>query len=290
MKFSLPFFSRGKSMSEYQGKTYQDAVLKAQQDLNKPQAELTITVVDPGRRGLFGLGARPVKIEAVVKKVVEPATPTLSSSPEEVAPVQQEDPAEQTPQLIEEPVATEQPEGNPEGNPEGAPDGQLSPAEIAARHEQNLHRMSAAATKLVDYLEQAYRALGVDVSATVQSSGAKDVTIELNAPTPGRVIGYHGRRINAFEVLSVAFLNYQGVKDAQVTLDSEGYRAKRAQTITRIGERAVTDVIASGQAVFLDPMPARERKLLHKQLEDNPNVKTYSQGREPFRSVVIAPK
>ncbi|MBS7687770.1 Jag N-terminal domain-containing protein [Limosilactobacillus fermentum] len=286
MKFSLPFFSRGKSMSEYQGKTYQDAVLKAQQDLNKPQAELTITVVDPGRRGLFGLGARPVKIEAVVKKVVEPATPTLSSSPEEVAPVQQEEPAEQTPQLIEEPVATEQ----PEGNPEGAPDGQLSPAEIAARHEQNLHRMSAAATKLVDYLEQAYRALGVDVSATVQSSGAKDVTIELNTPTPGRVIGYHGRRINAFEVLSVAFLNYQGVKDAQVTLDSEGYRAKRAQTITRIGERAVTDVIASGQAVFLDPMPARERKLLHKQLEDNPNVKTYSQGREPFRSVVIAPK
>lgn len=282
MKFSLPFFSRGKSMSEYQGKTYQDAVLKAQQDLNKPQAELTITVVDPGRRGLFGLGARPVKIEAVVKKVVEPATPTLSSSPEEVAPVQQEEPAEQTPQLIEEPVATEQ--------PEGAPDGQLSPAEIAARHEQNLHRMSAAATKLVDYLEQAYRALGVDVSATVQSSGAKDVTIELNAPTPGRVIGYHGRRINAFEVLSVVFLNYQGVKDAQVTLDSEGYRAKRAQTITGIGERAVTDVIASGQAVFLDPMPARERKLLHKQLEDNPNVKTYSQGREPFRSVVIAPK
>ncbi|MEK1349018.1 RNA-binding protein [Limosilactobacillus fermentum] len=282
MKFSLPFFSRGKSMSEYQGKTYQDAVLKAQQDLNKPQAELTITVVDPGRRGLFGLGARPVKIEAVVKKVVEPATPTLSSSPEEVAPVQQEEPAEQTPQLIEEPVATEQ--------PEGAPDGQLSPAEIAARHEQNLHRMSAAATKLVDYLEQAYRALGVDVSATVQSSGTKDVTIELNEPTPGRVIGYHGRRINAFEVLSVAFLNYQGVKDAQVTLDSEGYRVKRAQTITRIGERAVTDVIASGQAVFLDPMPARERKLLHKQLEDNPNVKTYSQGREPFRSVVIAPK
>lgn len=141
-------------MSEYQGKTYQDAVLKAQQDLNKPQAELTITVVDPGRRGLFGLGARPVKIEAVVKKVVEPATPTLSSSPEEVAPVQQEEPVEQTPQLIEEPVATEQ----PEGNPEGAPDGQLSPAEIAARHEQNLHRMSAAATKLVDYLEQAYRA------------------------------------------------------------------------------------------------------------------------------------
>lgn len=282
MKFSLPFFSRGKSMSEYQGKTYQDAVLKAQQDLNKPQAELTITVVDPGRRGLFGLGARPVKIEAVVKKVVEPATPTLSSSPEEVAPDQQEEPAEQTPQLIEEPVATEQ--------PEGAPDGQLSPAEIAARHEQNLHRMSAAATKLVDYLEQAYRALGVDVSATVQSSGAKDVTIELNAPTPGRVIGYHGRRINAFEVLSVVFLNYQGVKDAQVTLDSEGYRAKRAQTITRIGERAVTDVIASGQAVFLDPMPARERKLLHKQLEDNPNVKTYSQGCEPFRSVVIAPK
>ncbi|MCB8599906.1 hypothetical protein LJE10_17270 [Blautia sp. DFI.9.9] len=35
---------------------------------------------------------------------------------------------------------------------------------------------------------------------------------------------------------------------------------------------------------------ACERKCLHHVLEDNPRVKTYSHGRDPYRSVVVAPK
>lgn len=262
-------------MSEFRGADLKQAVLKAEHALGRSKEELEIEVLDSGRRGLFGLFARPARVLAVV----ESATPQPRTVQGEVEPNSVAAP-------VEEAVPKESTVGV------GAPDlqAELSPEEIAARHEHNLHRMSAAAVKLIDYLTTAYRALGIDVSARVAKSTAREVEIELNAKTPGQVIGYHGRRINAFEVLSAAFLSYQGVKDAQVTLDIENYRAKREEAITRLGERAVIDVIASGQAVFLDPMPARERKLLHKQLEENRNVRTYSQGREPFRSIVIAPK
>ncbi|MDO4855586.1 MAG: RNA-binding cell elongation regulator Jag/EloR [Limosilactobacillus gorillae] len=264
-------------MSEFRGADLKQAVLKAEHALGRSKEELEIEVLDSGRRGLFGLFARPARISARVLAVVESAAPQPRTVQGEVEPNSVAAPVE---------------EAVPKESAVGAPDlqAELSPEEITARHEHNLYRMSAAAVKLIDYLTTAYRALRIDVSARVAKSTAREVEIELNAKTPGQVIGYHGRRINAFEVLSAAFLSYQGVKDAQVTLDIENYRAKREEAITRLGERAVIDVIASGQAVFLDPMPARERKLLHKQLEENRNVRTYSQGREPFRSIVIAPK
>ena len=60
--------------------------------------------------------------------------------------------------------------------------------------------------------------------------------------------------------------------------------------LAKLAQRSVTEVIATQQAVFLAPMPARERKFLHQYLETEPQVKTYSHGREPYRSLVIAPK
>lgn len=73
-------------------------------------------------------------------------------------------------------------------------------------------------------------------------------------------------------------------------LNSGDYRQHREQALRKLMANSITKVIAYNQAVYLDPMPARERKLLHKLGEASGKVKTYSHGREPYRSVVIAPK
>ena len=75
-----------------------------------------------------------------------------------------------------------------------------------------------------------------------------------------------------------------------VILDTANYRQRREESLRQLAERSVMEVVSTGQAVFLDPMPARERKQLHQELQENDHVKTYSHGREPYRSVVIAPK
>lgn len=133
-------------------------------------------------------------------------------------------------------------------------------------------------------------ALGVTAKPKIVKLRTHELVVDLQADNSGRVIGFHGRRINALEQLGTAFLSYHGVDDPGLILDTSNYRQKRQQSLEKLAARCVTEVIATGQAVFLDPMPARERKYLHHVLEDNPRVKTYSHGRDPYRSVVVAPK
>lgn len=47
---------------------------------------------------------------------------------------------------------------------------------------------------------------------------------------------------------------------------------------------------STGRARTLEPMNPYERRVLHATLQNNPYVTTYSEGEEPNRRVVIAPK
>lgn len=162
--------------------------------------------------------------------------------------------------------------------------------EMEHRHQANVQKMNQAAQALCGYLKDVLTALGVTAKPKIVKLRTHELVVDLQADNSGRVIGFHGRRINALEQLGTAFLSYHGVDDPGLILDTSNYRQKRQQSLEKLAARCVTEVIATGQAVFLDPMPARERKYLHHVLEDNPRVKTYSHGRDPYRSVVVAPK
>ncbi|GAH67345.1 unnamed protein product, partial [marine sediment metagenome] len=46
----------------------------------------------------------------------------------------------------------------------------------------------------------------------------------------------------------------------------------------------------SGKRIALCSMNAVERRIVHLVLQEDPQVFTYSEGTEPFRRVIIAPK
>jgi spoIIIJ-associated protein len=48
--------------------------------------------------------------------------------------------------------------------------------------------------------------------------------------------------------------------------------------------------IRTGRRQVLEPMPASERRLVHIELRENPDVMTESVGEEPRRKVTIIPK
>ena len=271
-------------MEEYQGKTVAAATAAAAAALNCAPADLVVTVVQHPARGFFGLFAKPAIITAKRKPAPQKATP--APSPASAAPQPAPSPtpasASATPQPPETPAPTSAPASV------SGKEGELTPEEIAARHAANQERMEKASAALVDYLVAVYVQLGATVIPTIRRQTTHELELNLKTATPAKVVGHHGRRLNALEVVAATFLTYQGVKDPQVTLDVGDYRARRQQALAKLGQRSVTQVIATKQAVFLDPMPARERKFLHQQLEDDPRVKTYSHGREPYRSLVIA--
>ncbi|WP_295745703.1 RNA-binding cell elongation regulator Jag/EloR [uncultured Limosilactobacillus sp.] len=261
-------------MQIFKGKTTAAAIAAAEQELHISREMMKVTIRQEPRHGFLGIGRREAIIEVTVNK---PAKRKKADQ----QPRDTQQPAKNV--VKQQPTKTKQVQKAPVDPAEAAR------RQAAANHRKNLAKMKEAAGKCCTYLVDSLSALGVTVTATPTTIRAHQLTIELKSDTPAKVIGYHGKRINALEELSSAFLDYHGVHDPHLTLDINNYRQRRSQTIERLAADCVTEVIATGQAVFLDPMPARERKQLHQLLENNKQVKTYSHGREPFRSVVVAP-
>lgn len=276
-------------MPIYTGKTITDAKQAAAAALGVAADQLTVKVLQEPRNGFFGIGRRAARISA------EPVAQSQSAAP--TAPVKKSvaatNPTSAQPTAVAQSAAP-QPTTAPRSaaaQPTAAQDGdELDPAVIKARHAANLKKVRTAGDQLVEYLQGIFQTLGVGTIPTITRVEAHAITIDVKTPEPGRVIGRHGQRINALEQLSNVFMNYHGAPKTVVMLDTSDYRERRRQALHELAQRAETEVVASGQAVFLDPMPARERKQLHKELEDHPHVKTYSHGREPYRSVVVAPQ
>lgn len=267
-------------MPLYSGKTIDEAERKAASELGKPLEQLVVKVIQEPRRGFLGFGRRDAQISAEIKQPAPQPAPTAKAHP-------QKQPATPAKKASAKPAAKVRTKASRPALHDGD---EQDPAVIKARHAANLKRVQAAGKQLTGYLQDVFQALGVETTPQVKQVAAHEITVDIQSPASGRVIGHHGRRINAMEQLAAAFMDYHGAPKTAVILDTSDYRQRRRAALHELAERSVTEVVASGQAVFLDPMPARERKQLHRELEDNAHVRTYSHGREPYRSVVIAPR
>ncbi|KRL27828.1 RNA-binding protein [Limosilactobacillus frumenti DSM 13145] len=263
-------------MGQFKGATVEEAVKAASQQLGTNEDHLTVTVIQQPRHGFLGIGRRAAVIEAKVK-------PTKESKPKVAKVAKKVKPAKS--KVANKVKSHHQPV---QPNHKKA-DGEIDPAEMKRRHEENVNRVRESSQQLIQYLSDIFTELKVHVEPEIKEVRSHEVVIDLKSEQSGRIIGHHGRRINALEQLSNAFMNYHGASKTIVILDTANYRQRRQKALHTLAERSVTEVVATGQAVFLDPMPARERKQIHKELENNRHVRTYSHGREPYRSVVIAP-
>jgi spoIIIJ-associated protein len=105
----------------------------------------------------------------------------------------------------------------------------------------------------------------------------------------GLLIGKRGQTIDAVQLLCFQAA-FQGIRDRKrVLLDAAGYRARREEVISERADRAAEKAISSGDEVELDPMTARERRIVHEHLKSRTEVETFSAGDEPRRRVVVAP-
>lgn len=107
----------------------------------------------------------------------------------------------------------------------------------------------------------------------------------------GMLIGKRGQTLNALQyLLNVASHKQFPGLEKRLVLDVEGYREKREETLRNLAKNLAHKVTRYNKEVVLEPMSPQERRIIHTALQGNPAVATYSQGEEPFRKVVIAPK
>jgi len=127
----------------------------------------------------------------------------------------------------------------------------------------------------------------VEINTTVND---KHVTFELTGKDIALLIGKRGQTLNALQYLVHLVLNKESQSYYRVTLDAEGYRERRKETLESLALKKADRAIKLNKEIKLEPMPAFERKIIHTVLQEKEGVSTFSDGTEPHRYIVIAPK
>ena len=131
--------------------------------------------------------------------------------------------------------------------------------------------------------------MGVDLDFSVKANDEL-VFVEITGKDTGTIIGKRGATLDAVQCLASYVVNKESDKYVRVILDAENYRAKREKTLVNLANRLAGKVERTGRPTTLEPMNPYERKVIHCTLQNHPNVKTRSEGKDPYRKVIIEAK
>ena len=251
-------------------KTVDDAITEALIQLGVTSDRLEYEVIEKGSSGFLGIGMKQAVIEA--RRKPEP----VAEVKEETIPVEEVKPSVVKEQ-VSEPVQEKQEEKAEE--------------EPARKKATELAEVSDEAIKAVEaFLNDTLKAMDMDVEivSEVDSEGA--LSVEMKGSNMGILIGKRGQTLDALQYLANRVANKHQDGYVRVKLDTENYRARREETLRHLAKNIAFKVKRTRRAVSLEPMNPYERRIIHSALQGNKFVETYSEGSEPYRHVVVAPK
>lgn len=143
-----------------------------------------------------------------------------------------------------------------------------------------------AKTWLEDLLKHMHIDGRVQASTDEEGNILMDI-VDLKDVDMGIVIGRRAETLNAIQYLIGVTLNHQSREHARVFIDVGGYRDRRKGGIEKMALRTANKVRKSRRQIKLEPMNAYERRIVHTYLQSEGDIETVSEGREPYRRVVI---
>ncbi len=266
---------------ESKAKTMEEAVSLGLEQLGVSFEDVNIDILDEGHKGFLGLlGAKPVVVRLTVKENAE-ETNVLKDVKLGLNP---EKPKAEKPAC----PATAKPAGKKAPAEKPAPKAE-KPAEKSAEKKAPAAPTDGVApeAKAEEFLRNVTKLMGVDVTIDSKRDDEGNVRVDMHGDTLGILIGRRGETLDALQYLTSLYVNRGQEGYTRVTLDTENYRAKREEALTRLANRMANRAVKTGRKVVLEPMNPYERRILHSALQKNENVSTHSEGEEPNRHVVI---
>lgn len=275
---------------ESRAKTMEEAVTQGLEKLGVSLGDVTIDILDEGSKGFLGLlGGKPVVVRLTIRDGVEDSD-ILSSLKGAVqgndeGPKTAKKGGKEKGKVQKQPAAkeTDKPRAKPVKKPEAAPaETEIAPAPMCDPETPE--------GKAQQFLLQVTEKMDVHVSVAAKRDEEGNVRVDMHGDTLGILIGRRGETLDALQYLTSLHVN-KGQEDyVRVTLDTENYRAKREEALTRLANRMANRAVKTGRKVVMEPMNPYERRILHSALQQNDAVTTHSEGDEPNRHVVITLK
>ena len=273
---------------EITGISVDEAVKEALEQLGASETEVSVEVLVTPRVGVLGMGTRYAKVRVTRKSAQAAANAEKASQPAQGA---------NQPQARNQGAVDGRPRGR-DNQRRGRNDGRArsqspqSPATgeddsgAAGRKSANVEEQRLEA---ITILKQILEQMGEPTDVRQIEVDADTVEIEIKGDGSGILIGRHGQTLDALEYIVNRILARRIKDAAPISLETESYRARRRQQLHRMalsmGEKAKRE----HKPVRLEPMPPRDRRVVHLALKDDPMITTRSAGDGTMRSIEIVP-
>ena len=143
----------------------------------------------------------------------------------------------------------------------------------------------------LEFLKKLVADMELDLTVTLTDGDNDDKVINIDGENAGVLIGHHGDTLDSLQYLANLAANkkQEGVKReyVKITVDVEGYRAKREATLRTLARRMADKVLKYKKSVMLEPMNPYERRIIHSEIQHIEGVSTNSIGSENNRKIVI---
>ncbi len=296
------------------GKDAEIAVQNAMEALGVSALEdISYEIVDLGSRGIFGIGARPTKVRAWI------------DMPDTVAPLQHGTvapaPRPERVERSERAERTERPAASDEdksaapaqkksrnnrrrrgGKRQGGASLQefVPPAEPSVPREavipeaelkMDLVEAAPGEDLAFDFVKGLVADLGIAADVALYHCEDNSRRITISGEEASVLIGHHGEALDSLQYLAnlaSAKKTADGARDRRrVTIDIEGYRAKREDTLRALARKMAAKALRTRRNVMLEPMSAYERRIIHSEVQGIEGVATNSIGSDNNRKIVI---
>ena len=236
--------------------TKEEAITVALEKLGVSRDDVSITVVEAGKKGFLGFGTKPAVVEVTVLSKKQEVNIELTTEIEKVEKVAESDKTvEKDPVMEDVPTST---------------------------NEQ-------AVEETKNYLKEIAKEMNIDDLVIDEKREGKFIYLHLDSEKAAILIGKRGQTLNALENLSQLVANKFSNSFIIIKLDVGDYRERRQESLEQLAERMADKAIRTGSKVEFEPMSSFERKIIHNALSGRVDIETYSVGSYPNRYLVIEP-
>ena len=273
---------------EFSGRTVDEAIFHGLNEMGVTIDQVDIITVQSETKGIFGFGARNAIVRLVERET--PVVPDFAAINEERR-EQREERRERR---------SDRKDDRREGRGRGEkrsdrrreqPRREEKEAAPAPVEELPYSKELAQELDSARFLQELLNRMGVNgaVSAFENEEGIK---LKIDSDTDGLLIGRRGETLDALQYIVSLYENKDRKENGyrRISIDTEGYRARREDTLRRLARRNALKVAKSGRSFAMEPMNPYERRVIHSALQSFRGVTTHSEGEEPNRRVIITPE
>jgi spoIIIJ-associated protein len=149
--------------------------------------------------------------------------------------------------------------------------------------------LSAFAKEAREGLRELLVRMGMQGAVNVIGEDDEQVHLDVVGEDTQHLVGKKGQVLDAIQMVLNKMIKRQG-EGALILVDAEGYRDRRTESLVKLALRLKDEAISKKCVVALNPMSARDRRIIHMTLRDEAGVSTRSEGEGLERRLLIVPE